>query len=41
VLVSRHFGSTSTLANAASDTPVLNADGSVLAFRSDATDIVA
>jgi sugar lactone lactonase YvrE/Tol biopolymer transport system component len=40
-LVSRKFGTTATVAGAASDTPVINQDGSVVAFRSDAPDLVA
>src|SRR5262249_42109506 len=40
-LVSRRFGTTATVAGAASDTPVVNQDGSVVAFRSAAADPVA
>src|SRR5262249_38232420 len=40
-LVSRKYGTTATVAGAASDTPVIDQDGSVVAFRSDAPDLVA
>jgi sugar lactone lactonase YvrE len=40
-LVSRQFGTTATVASASSDTPAINQDGSVVAFRSDAADLVA
>jgi sugar lactone lactonase YvrE len=40
-LVSRQYGTTATVAGAASDTPVINQDGSVVAFRSDAADLVS
>jgi sugar lactone lactonase YvrE/Tol biopolymer transport system component len=40
-LVSRKYGTTSTVAGAVSDTPVIDADGGVVAFRSDAADLVA
>jgi sugar lactone lactonase YvrE/Tol biopolymer transport system component len=41
LLVSRQFGTTATVASATSDTPVINQDGSVVAFRSDSADLVA
>src|SRR5205807_9320483 len=37
----RQFGTTATVASATSDTPVVNVDGSVVGFRSDAADLVA
>jgi Tol biopolymer transport system component len=41
VLVSRKYGTQATVAGGASDTPVIDVDGGVVAFRSDAADLVA
>src|SRR5262249_36131376 len=40
-LVSRKFGTTATVASASSDTPGIDQDRSVLAFRRDAGDVIA